>query len=258
VIAGTSSGSGPPLVLVHGAANDHTSFALVVPHLEPSFTVIAVDRRGRGASGDGTGDYSIEAEVGDVLEVVRDAGEDAVLVGHSYGALLALEAALELDGLPRLALYEPPIGGQLATEDRIEELERLDSEGRYEELLLSFLKQVSGMSDAQIDELRGTPSWDARLAAAPTIPRELRAEAGWRFQPVRYARLRVPTLLLVGEQSPAWARRSTDAVSGALPDVLVRELQGQGHSATLYAPELLAGELTAFLRKERADGGGST
>jgi pimeloyl-ACP methyl ester carboxylesterase len=248
VIASHTAGSGPPLVMVHGAANDRTSFGQVWPYLEESFTVIAIDRRGRGGSDDGGGPYAIEAEVGDVVGIVNDAGQGAVLMGHSYGALLALEAALELEALPRLALYEPPIGGQLATEERIEELERLNEEGRHEELLLSFLRQVSGMSEDQIDELRGTPSWDARLAAAPTIPRELRAESAWRFQPVRYARLRVPTLLLVGEQSPAWARRATEKVAATLPDVRVRELEGQGHSATLYAPDLLAGELTAFLR----------
>jgi pimeloyl-ACP methyl ester carboxylesterase len=248
VIASETGGSGPPLVMVHGAANDRSSFALVRPHLEESFTVIAVDRRGRGESPDPDGGYEIEAEVGDVVEVVREAGEGALLLGHSYGALLALEAALELPELPRLALYEPPVGGQLATEERIEELERLNEEGRHEELLLSFLRDVSGMSEQQIGELRGTPTWDARLSAAPTIARELRAESGWRFQPERYERLDTPTLLLVGEQSPDWAVRSTEAVGGALPNVEVRRLAGQGHSATLYAPELLAGELTDFLR----------
>jgi pimeloyl-ACP methyl ester carboxylesterase len=250
VIASQVSGQGPPLVMVHGAANDRTSFALVRPHLEGAFTVIAVDRRGRGASGDAE-DYSIEDEVADVVGAVREAGEGALLMGHSYGALLALEAALELDELPRLVLYEPPIGGQLATAERIDELERLHEEGREEELLLLFLRQVSGMSEEEIERLRGTPSWHARLAAAPTIPRELRAEARWRLRPERYAQLRVPTLMLVGEESPAWAVRSTDAVARALPNAEVRTLAGQGHSATLHAPELLAGELTTFFRNER-------
>jgi len=249
VIAGRSAGCGPPLVMVHGAANDRTSFALVRPHLEQCFSVTCLDRRGRGDSGDPGGPYSIEAEVGDVAGAMEEAGEGVFLMGHSYGALLALEAALELPALPRLALYEPPIGGQLATEERIAELERLHGEGRHEEVFLSFLRQVSGMSEQQIDELRGTPSWDARLRAAPTIPRELRAEAGWRFEPERYARLDIPVLLLLGEESPAWAQRSTEAVAAALPQVEVRRLAGQGHSATLYAPELLAAELVSFFSR---------
>jgi pimeloyl-ACP methyl ester carboxylesterase len=48
-----TSGKGPPLVLVHGVTSDHTRFAPLLPYLEPHFTVHALDRRGRGASGDG-------------------------------------------------------------------------------------------------------------------------------------------------------------------------------------------------------------
>ena len=51
-IAVTTVGSGPPLVLVHGAAADHTTFRVVVPLLAPRFTTHAIDRRGRGGSGD--------------------------------------------------------------------------------------------------------------------------------------------------------------------------------------------------------------
>ena len=51
-IAVWRSGDGPPLVLVHGAAADHTRWRPVLPALEERFTVLAMDRRGRGASGD--------------------------------------------------------------------------------------------------------------------------------------------------------------------------------------------------------------
>jgi pimeloyl-ACP methyl ester carboxylesterase len=60
-----TSGEGPPLVLVHGSMGDHTRWDSLRPHLEPHFTVHAMDRRGRGASGDGP-DYRIEREYEDV------------------------------------------------------------------------------------------------------------------------------------------------------------------------------------------------
>ena len=50
-IAVWRSGEGPPLVLVHGAAADHTRWRPVLPALEERFTVLAMDRRGRGGSG---------------------------------------------------------------------------------------------------------------------------------------------------------------------------------------------------------------
>ena len=61
-IACWTTGDGPPLVLVHGATADHTRWAPVLPHLEPHFTVHAIDRRGRGASGDAA-DYTAERGV---------------------------------------------------------------------------------------------------------------------------------------------------------------------------------------------------
>ena len=109
-IACEVSGEGPPVVLVHGAGSARWSFDLVRPELESAFTVIAIDRRGRGDSSDGQG-YEVEREFQDVAAVVRDAGDGALLVGHSYGGLVAAGAAQLLDGLPRLVLYEPPMGG---------------------------------------------------------------------------------------------------------------------------------------------------
>ncbi|HWG90487.1 MAG TPA: alpha/beta fold hydrolase, partial [Candidatus Thermoplasmatota archaeon] len=51
-IAYETTGSGPHLLLVHGSAADRSDWTLVTPRLE-GFTVHALDRRGRGASGDG-------------------------------------------------------------------------------------------------------------------------------------------------------------------------------------------------------------
>jgi pimeloyl-ACP methyl ester carboxylesterase len=92
------SGSGPPLVAVHGTTADHTRWASVAARLGERFTLHAMDRRGRGRSGD-VAPYSIQREAEDVAAVVRSAGERVVLLGHSYGGLCCLEAALQLSGL---------------------------------------------------------------------------------------------------------------------------------------------------------------
>ena len=73
-IACDVSGSGRPLVLVHGAGSARWGFDVLRPLLEDRFSVIAIDRRGRGESGDAPGPYAIESEFEDVAAVVRDAG----------------------------------------------------------------------------------------------------------------------------------------------------------------------------------------
>src|SRR5436190_5786548 len=102
------SGSGTPMVLVHGTSADHGRWAPIMPALERHFTVYACDRRGRGASGLGE-PYAIEREFEDVAAVVDGIGGPVDLLGHSYGAICALEASRLTPHLRRLVLYEPPV-----------------------------------------------------------------------------------------------------------------------------------------------------
>ena len=94
-IAYERTGGGPPLGLVHGTAGDHTRWELgdVRAALAEHHTVYAMDRRGRGGSGDAQG-YDLEREYEDVASVVASIDEPVHLLGHSHGAICALEASL--------------------------------------------------------------------------------------------------------------------------------------------------------------------
>jgi pimeloyl-ACP methyl ester carboxylesterase len=247
-IACEVSGEGTPLVLVHGAGSARWSFDLVRPELESRFTVIAIDRRGRGDSTDGDGaGYEVKREFEDVAAVVRDAGDGALLVGHSYGALIAAGAAQLLDGLPRLVLYEPPMGGVLGDAELIDRWERLIAADDRDPMLREFFSRVAGYSEDEIDELARSPVWERRKQVSPTLPRELRAELAFMLDPAALARLATPTLMLLGSESPDWARLSTHGYSEAIPNVEVRMLEGHGHGANTSGPELLAAEIARFL-----------
>jgi pimeloyl-ACP methyl ester carboxylesterase len=246
-IACEVSGEGPPLVLVHGAGSARWSFDAVRSYLERYFMVIAVDRRGRGDSGDGD-EYSLEREYDDIAAVVRDAGPDAVLMGHSYGGLVAAGAAQLLD-LPRLALYEPTMGGGLTTGATIERWERLIEEGERDTVLREFFREIAGYDEEAIAEAEGSPVWEARRQIVPTVPRELRAELVHRFDADAVGALGMPVLLLLGSVSPEWAVRSVEAHAEAIAGAELRTLDGQGHSANMTAPDLLAGELERFFAR---------
>jgi pimeloyl-ACP methyl ester carboxylesterase len=91
-----STGNGPPLLLVHGGVGDHNRWGALLPYLEPHFTVHAMDRRGRGASGDHP-DWSIEREYEDVAAVVdmisESSGSSVAVYGNSYGGICAFGGA---------------------------------------------------------------------------------------------------------------------------------------------------------------------
>jgi pimeloyl-ACP methyl ester carboxylesterase len=249
-IACEVSGEGPALVLVHGAGAARSGFDLLRPLLEPRFTVTALDRRGRGDSGDGGSPYSIDREFADVAAVVSQAGEGALLFGHSFGALVAAGAAARLPELERLVLYEPPMGGVLADQAWIERFEvRLDG-GDRPAAMREFMRDVGGYTQAEIDALQETPAWAQRLAAAPTVPRELRAELALTLDSLELASLSASCLMLLGSESPQWAHDSTDAYAAALADVRVHPLEGHGHGGAVSGPELVARELIDFLLPE--------
>ena len=234
--------------MVHGASSARWTFDLVRPHLRDRFEVWAPDRRGRGDSVDGDA-YSIEREFDDVAAVVREAGPGTLLFGHSYGGLVAAGAARRLGGVPRLAIYEGPMGGVLADEAWTARFEERLESGRRDLAVHDFMSDIGGYTEAEIEEMQGTPIWQARLDAAPTVPRELRAEQEFALEDLRLGELGVPTLLLVGSESPAWAQRSTQEFAAAIPDSEVHTLKGHGHGASVSGPELLAAELGGFLEQ---------
>lgn len=83
-------GSGPPVVLVHGAWNWAEHWMDVAEQLADAYTCSVMDRRARGSSGDHD-EYSFDREIDDVAAVLEDAGPDSSLLGHSSGAIYALE-----------------------------------------------------------------------------------------------------------------------------------------------------------------------
>jgi pimeloyl-ACP methyl ester carboxylesterase len=248
-IAYWTSGRGPALVLVHGTTADHTRWQGVRPLLEPHVTVCAMDRRGRGGSGDAA-TYSLAQEAQDVaavVDAVADAAGRAVDVfGHSFGALCALEAALLTDAVRRLVLYEPPVQA-VVPETWLVEAEDLLAQGRQEEVVVALLAEFAGLPPDQIARAKADVSWPGRIAAAHTIVRESRAETDLRFEPARFAGLRPPTLLLTGTESPRELIESTDRLAAALPGVRVRTMHGQGHVAMLTDPHRFVDELLRFL-----------
>jgi pimeloyl-ACP methyl ester carboxylesterase len=249
-IAYWRSGEGPPLVLVHGTAADHGRWAPVLSAFEERFTVCAVDRRGRGGSGDSNDYYAIEREFEDVAAVVDSFGEPAFLLGHSYGALCALEAALLTRNVRKLVLYDPGIevsGQEIYPPEVIEQLEALLEAGDRDGVVVTTMREVAGLPSETVEYMRSQPAWQARVAAAHTIPRELRAVKAYRLDPERFGDVGVPTLMLSGGESPAALRKAAEAVEETLPDSRIVVMAGHGHAAMDTGTDLFTTEVLRFL-----------
>ena len=245
------SGTGRPLVLVHGTTADHTRWDTVRQLFEPHVSLAALDRRGRGVSGDADV-YAFEREVEDVVVVVdalaREWGGPVDLLGHSYGGLCAIGAVLQTDNVRRLVVYEAPVLGEgVVPEGFVDRVEPLVAEGRSDDVLMMFFREVVLMPEDQLRAFRELPAWQARLGTAPTLARELGTASRRPLGPEQLAACAVPTLVVAGGDSPEFLRRSTDAMAAALPDVRVEVLAGQQHAAMDTAPPLFADAVLGFL-----------
>lgn len=252
-IACFASGDGPPLVLVHGTTADHVRWATILEYLEPHATVHAIDRRGRGASGDGPA-YTVGREYEDVAAVVdhiaATSGQEVDVLGHSHGGFVAFGAAGLTDNIRSLLLYEgwpaPNPDGMAFPPGVADRMEALLASGEPEEALLLFMRDVVQMRPDELAVYRTLPAWTRRVAAAHTIVRETSAVPS--FDPAEAARIEVPVLLLVGGDSPAAMQNGYEAVAAALPDARVTILEGQQHIAMDIVPEMFAGRVLDFLR----------
>jgi pimeloyl-ACP methyl ester carboxylesterase len=256
-IADWTSGEGPPLVLVHGTTADHTRWRPLLAYLELHATVHAIDRRGRGASDDGP-HYELAREFEDVAAVVdavaEASGSPVDVLGHSHGGICAFGATALTPNIRKLVLYEGwpvPSPEAFALPPGVEErMDALLGEGKREAALETFFREVVKMPEEEFVVYRALPAWQARIAAAHTITREVRAELGAALDPAEAANMTVPTLLLVGGDSPDFLRADYETVAAALPDAQVIILDGQQHIAIDLIPEAFAGHVLAFLRDQ--------
>ena len=252
-IAVFTSGDGPPVLLIHGASADHTTFRVVGPTLARRFAIHAIDRRGRGASGD-TEQYAIEREfedVGAVAEAVAtDAGEPVAVIGHSFGGRVALGGALRSAAIRAVVCYEgaPPAPGAgyqpAGAEERVRE--RL-SAGDPDGALATFLAEIVGMSPPDLARYRADPVWPRRAAAAHTIVRELDAEVSPAASLEALGAVRQPVLQILGGSSVPAFRLATDALDARLTDGRTVVIDGAKHAAHHTHPAEFVAAVQAFI-----------
>lgn len=240
------AGAGPPILLVHGSFSDHRSnWERVVPLLAKHFTVYAIARRGRGMTSRTTG-HSLDDESADVSAIIHSIEEQVFLLGHSYGARVALGAAAMVpDRVRRLVLYEAPDATSIPA-NFLERLRTLADADRWDNLAATFFREGLGVPREELAGLRESPLWPPIVQDAPATIQDLLALATTPFHAADFANLSVPVLLQIGTASPR-ETFLTDSLAAALPDARIGALEGEAHEAMTTAPEDYARAVTDFL-----------
>ena len=243
-IAYEKLGVGPALILVLGALNSRKSGVKLAKLLAAQFTVITYDRRGRGDSTD-TAPYSPQREVEDIAALIGTVRAPVCLYGHSSGAALALEAAIELrKKIGNLAIYEAPYAldevARKASIKYYKTLNKLLAAGRKDDAVALFVRSV-GVSDKQIQAMKRLPMWKGLVKLAPTLAYDSEVLGEGHALPAsRLSRITIPTLVMHGGAGAPSMRDAARAISEAIPKAQLRTLARQTHgvSAKVLAPAL--------------------
>lgn len=244
-------GRGTPVVLVHGTVSNWTDWAPLMERLSESFDVAALDRRGRGASGDGR-TYSLDLEVADTVAVMTVMGDRSHLVGHSFGAVVALLVASQRPELVRsLVVYEPPIGdsGQ-GRNGFLDDLPASVAEGALDEAVAVFLRATGATDDEVSAARRSERAWTRMRDAVSTIPREVRAaSAALPLAPDVTQSIGAPTLVLLGAEQDSPTYVGLQHLVEDLPNGQLDRVPGR-HLAMIQAPDAFAAKLRQFFGRE--------
>lgn len=235
-----TAGQGPPLLLVHGGMRTAADWAPLWPLLVERYRVTAMDRRGRGMSGDAP-DYPSGQEYDDVAAVARHLGRVDVLA-HSIGAVFALGAASRGAPIRRLVLCEPP-GPPTLGREWLDRASARIAAGEAGRALVEFLVEINGLDPATVTAMRDSPvAANAVEIFAATFRRE--GELLIALDLADLARgVTAPVHFLLGEHSPAWAAAVTRALAAMLAGSGVTVVEGQGHDMVDSAPEIVVAEL---------------
>lgn len=252
-IAVFSMGSGPPLVLVHGTTADHRTWRVSGPLLARRHTIHALDRRGRGASGDAA-EYAIDREYADLVAIVdaiaAESGGSVPVVGHSLGGRIGLGAATRTSTIDRLVVYEgapAPPGDSYESPGLVPRLREHLAQGDPAGTLATFMTEVVGMTEADLDRFRADPVWPLRVAAAHTIVRELEAAASPAASLDVLGVVAIPVLQILGGASAPIFGASVRALDDRLRDGSVVTIADARHAAHHTHAAAFVAAVEAFL-----------
>ena len=239
IISYYTTGKGPALILIHGALSMAENYKDMAGYLGRDFTVYAIERRGRGLSGAQGNDYSIIKECEDMAVLQKNVKAE-YLFGHSYGGLIALEAARINNSFRKIAVYEPGVSVDGAISmSWISAYQKSLSEGKYLDAFATF--SIS----AGPERAQKLPHWLMKVMLRIFIKQKDRQQI-YRLLPANllehievsnknntyhnYREVQAGVLLMYGGKSGLqYVDKAIKALTGVLPSSVIREFPALDH-----------------------------
>lgn len=202
-IAYEQVGEGPTVVIVGGAfSRAADGGALAEALTDAGFRAVTLDRRGRGSSGDRRGSLP-EDEANDLAAVIGAVGGEAIVLGHSSGAVLALYAAGRGVPISSLFLSEPPFrfGTDEPAADLAQRLQQLVDDGKNDEAVVTFQLEGVGLPPEMVEGIRQSEQFPALLPLAQSTVYDAKLAAQVSTPPPEMLSVPQSVTILRGEQT---------------------------------------------------------
>lgn len=254
-----SSGKGAPVLFIHGAILADAFAPLVGEPALKKYRLVRYNRRGFAGSSRAQPPFSIAQQAADARALLDHLGiRRAHVVGHSYGAVIALQLALDApDKVRSLALLEPPLMGSVPSGPQFGQAMapvftaygKGDKAGAIDE----FLVVVTGPdSRAGITRALGAGALDLAVTDADTFFQvEGPALQEWSFTPEMALRIKVPVLRVVGAASAAPFKEGHEVLKQWFPRADGLVVPGVNHALQMMDARAGAEGLAAFYRSPR-------
>jgi pimeloyl-ACP methyl ester carboxylesterase len=246
-VAYVVTGSGAPLVLIHGAEADHTMFDHFIPFLTADFACIAYDQRDSGATVNPAQHYDVTDMADDAAALITALGHEKVHVfGTSLGSIIAQALAVRHPALvDRLVLSSAiRIGRSIAdiAPETAAELGRLRADPARNGMVIAryfYTADHLGKHPELAERFSGnkrTPDQQARrnalIPGAPLLP---------------LGGITARTLVLAHAEDKLIPPEHSRSIADEIPGAVAVVLEGLGHVGTIQAPERVAAVVRDFL-----------
>lgn len=174
-------------------------------------------------------------------------GGRASLYGSSSGGAIALAAAAEIPGVKRLVLWEVPLGDEGGSDgaEFLAEIRDRVAAGDREDTLRRFM---DGMPPEWFEAMRNGPQWPLYERMAPTVQADAEVLAWAQSAPRKelWARITVPTVVLLGTTAFPFLRDAADSIVASLTHAEQAEVPGADHG---WQPAGMADSVAAHLTR---------